>query len=67
MEKNYWKYWELTNCNFSDLKSGMKVRYTVEKDEERGKREEMPCCRATKVTVVDFWASVWYIGYTKEY
>ncbi|MCL2126829.1 MAG: NYN domain-containing protein [Treponema sp.] len=49
----FFHYSRLTNCDFSDLKFGMKVRYTVEEDLERSKREEMPCYRAVKVTLVD--------------
>jgi cold shock CspA family protein len=54
-EKNniFFHYSRLTNCDFSDLKFGMKVRYTIEEDEERTKRDEMPRFRATKVTLVD--------------
>jgi cold shock CspA family protein len=54
-EKNniFFHYSRLTNCDFSDLKFGMKVRYTIEEDEERSKRDEMPRYRATKVTLVD--------------
>jgi cold shock CspA family protein len=49
----FFHYSRLTNCDFSDLKFGMKVRYTIEEDEERTKRDEMPRYRATKVTLVD--------------
>jgi cold shock CspA family protein len=54
-EKNniFFHYSRLTNCDFSDLKFGMKVRYTIEEDEERTKRDEMPRYRATNVTLVD--------------
>jgi cold shock CspA family protein/uncharacterized LabA/DUF88 family protein len=49
----FFHYSRLTNCDFSELKFGMKVRYAVEEDEERSKREEMPCYRATKVALID--------------
>ncbi|MCL2042736.1 MAG: NYN domain-containing protein [Treponema sp.] len=49
----FFHYSRLTNCDFAELKQGMKVRYTVEEDAERSKREEMPCYRATKVTLVE--------------
>ena len=49
----FFHYSTLTNCDFSDLKPGMKVRYTTEEDEERSKRSEMPCFRATKVSLVE--------------
>ena len=54
-EKNniFFHYSRLTNCDFSELKYGMKVRYTVEEDEERSKREGVRCFRATKVTLVE--------------
>jgi uncharacterized LabA/DUF88 family protein len=49
----FFHYSKLANCDFSELKFGMKVRYTVEEDEERSKREDMPCFRATRVALVD--------------
>jgi len=54
-EKNniFFHYSRLTNCDFSDLKFGMEVRYTIEEDEERTKRDAMPRFRASKVTLVD--------------
>jgi len=54
-EKNniFFHYSRLTNCDFSDLKAGMKVRCSIEEDPERSKREEMPVYRATKVTLVE--------------
>ena len=54
-EKNniFFHYSRLTNCDFTDLKFGMKVRYTIEEDEERSKRSEMPCYRATRVTLIE--------------
>jgi cold shock CspA family protein/uncharacterized LabA/DUF88 family protein len=48
----FFHYSRLTNCDFSELKPGMKVHYTTEEDEERSKREGMPCYRATKVTLL---------------
>ena len=47
----FFHYSKLSNCDISELKVGMKVRYTVEEDEERSKRENMSCYRATKVTL----------------
>ncbi|MDR0315542.1 MAG: NYN domain-containing protein [Treponema sp.] len=54
-EKNniFFHYSRVTNCDFPELKFGMKVKYTVEEDEERSKRDNAPRYRATKVTVVD--------------
>ena len=54
-EKNniFFHYSRVANCDFSDLKFGMKVKYTVEEDEERSKRDEAIRYRATKVTVVE--------------
>ena len=49
----FFHYSTLTNCDFFDLKPGMKVRYTMEEDEERSKRNETPCYRATKVTLIE--------------
>jgi len=49
----FFHYSRVTNCDFSDLKFGMKVRYTVEEDEERTKRDGAGRYRATKVTVID--------------
>jgi len=49
----FFHYSRLANCDFPDLKFGMKVRYTIEEDIERSKKEEMPRFRATKVTLVD--------------
>ena len=49
----FFHYSRLANCDFSVLKSGMKVRYTIEEDEERSKREEMPVYRATRVTLIE--------------
>ena len=54
-EKNniFFHYSRLANCDFSELKVGMKVRYTIEEDEERSKRNETPCYRATRVTLIE--------------
>jgi cold shock CspA family protein/uncharacterized LabA/DUF88 family protein len=49
----FFHYSRLTNCDFSELKTGMKVRCTIEEDPERSKREEMPVYRATKVTLIE--------------
>jgi cold shock CspA family protein len=49
----FFHYSRLTNCDFADLKSGMKVRCSIEEDLERSKKEEMPVYRATKVTLIE--------------
>jgi cold shock CspA family protein/uncharacterized LabA/DUF88 family protein len=49
----FFHYSRLTNCDFSELKSGMKVRCSIEEDPERSKREEAPVYRATKVTLIE--------------
>jgi cold shock CspA family protein/uncharacterized LabA/DUF88 family protein len=49
----FFHYSRLTNCDFSELKAGMRVRCTIEEDPERSKREEMPVYRATKVTLIE--------------
>jgi len=49
----FFHYSRLTNCDFSDLRVGMKVRCSIEEDPERSKRDEMPVYRATKVTVIE--------------
>jgi len=49
----FFHYSRVTNCEFYELKFGMKVRYTVEEDEERSKRDGAPRYRAIKVTVID--------------
>lgn len=48
----FFHYSRLTNCDFSYLRTGMKVKYNVEEDEERTKRDGAERFRATKVTVV---------------
>ena len=49
----FFHYSRVTNCEFHELKFGMKVKYTVEEDEERSKRDGAPRFRATRVTVID--------------
>jgi cold shock CspA family protein/uncharacterized LabA/DUF88 family protein len=49
----FFHYSRVTNCEFADIKTGMKVKYTVEEDEERSKRDNAVRYRATKVTVID--------------
>ena len=49
----FFHYSTVTNRDFSELRSGMNVKYTVEKDEERSKRDEVLRYRARKVTVLD--------------
>jgi cold shock CspA family protein len=53
-EKNniFFHYSRVTNSEFADLKTGMKVKYTVEEDEERSKRDNATRYRATKVSVI---------------
>ena len=48
----FFHYSRLANCDFSELKYGMQVKYTVEEDEERTKRDGAPRFRATRVTLV---------------
>ncbi|MCL2557035.1 MAG: NYN domain-containing protein [Treponema sp.] len=54
-EKNniFFHYSRLANCEFPDLRPGMKVCYTIEEDEERSKQEERPVYRATRVTLLE--------------
>jgi cold shock CspA family protein len=49
----FFHYSRLTNCDFSELKTGMRVRCSIEEDPERSKREEIPVYRATKVTLIE--------------
>jgi cold shock CspA family protein/uncharacterized LabA/DUF88 family protein len=49
----FFHYSTVTNRDFAELQTGMKVKYTVEADEERSKREEQPRYRAYKVTVIE--------------
>jgi cold shock CspA family protein/uncharacterized LabA/DUF88 family protein len=53
-EKNniFFHYSRVTNCEFSELKAGMAVKYLVEEDEERSKRDNAPRYRATRVRVI---------------
>jgi len=48
----FFHYSRLTNCDFLELKYGMQVKYTVEEDEERSKRDGAPRFRATRVTLI---------------
>jgi cold shock CspA family protein len=49
----FFHYSTVTNRDFSELQTGMKVKYILEDDEERSKKEEMPRYRANKVTVIE--------------
>ncbi|MCL2478480.1 MAG: NYN domain-containing protein, partial [Treponema sp.] len=49
----FFHYSTVANRDFSELKAGMKVKYQVEEDEERTKRDDAQRFRATKVTVFD--------------
>ncbi|MCL2213587.1 MAG: NYN domain-containing protein [Treponema sp.] len=49
----FFHYSRVINCDFTDIKFGMKVKYTVETDEERSKREGAPRYRATKVALIN--------------
>jgi cold shock CspA family protein/uncharacterized LabA/DUF88 family protein len=49
----FFHYSRVTNCEFHELKYGMNVKYTVEEDEERSKKDGSPRFRAIKVTVID--------------
>jgi uncharacterized LabA/DUF88 family protein/cold shock CspA family protein len=49
----FFHYSTVTNRDFSELKTGMKVKYIVEEDLERSKRDEETRYRAAKVTVLD--------------
>jgi len=49
----FFHYSRVTNCDFSDLKFGMKVKYTAEEDEERSKRDGAPRYRAKKIMVIE--------------
>jgi uncharacterized LabA/DUF88 family protein len=49
----FFHYSRVTNCEFYELKFGMKVKYLVEEDDERSKRDGAPRFRAIKVTVID--------------
>jgi len=49
----FFHYSRVTNCDFTELKYGMKVKYSLEEDQERSKRDGAPRYRAIKVTVID--------------
>jgi cold shock CspA family protein/uncharacterized LabA/DUF88 family protein len=49
----FFHYTRLANCDFAELKPGMKVKYTIEEDAERSKREETPVYRATRITLIE--------------
>jgi len=49
----FFHYSRLTNCEFHELKFGMNVKYSVEEDAERTKKDGAPRFRATKVTVIN--------------
>ena len=49
----FFHYSTVANRDFSELRYGMKVKYTVEEDEERSKKDEVLRFRARKVSVLD--------------
>jgi uncharacterized LabA/DUF88 family protein len=49
----FFHYSRVTNCDFQEIKFGMKVKYTVEEDAERSKRDGAERFRASKVTIID--------------
>jgi cold shock CspA family protein/uncharacterized LabA/DUF88 family protein len=49
----FFHYSTVTNKEFSELQPGMKVKYLLEEDFIRSKRDEAPRYRATKVTVIE--------------
>ena len=49
----FFHYSKVTNCDFQDIKFGMRVKYEVEEDAERSKKDGAPRFRATKVTITD--------------
>jgi cold shock CspA family protein/uncharacterized LabA/DUF88 family protein len=49
----FFHYSTLTNKDFSELQAGMRVRYQVEEDPERSRREGERRYRACRVTVID--------------
>ena len=49
----FFHYSRLTNCDFAELKYGMQVKYSVEEDEERSKRDGAPRFRATRVALIN--------------
>jgi cold shock CspA family protein/uncharacterized LabA/DUF88 family protein len=48
----FFHYSSITNRDFSELQTGMKVRYTREEDAQRYKREGAPRYKAVKVTII---------------
>jgi uncharacterized LabA/DUF88 family protein/cold shock CspA family protein len=48
----FFYYDTVTNMEFNELEVGMKVKYLLEEDMERSKRDNAPRYRASKVTVV---------------
>jgi cold shock CspA family protein/uncharacterized LabA/DUF88 family protein len=48
----FFHYSSITNRDFSELQTGMKVRYTREEDAQRCKREGAPRYKAVKVTIM---------------
>jgi len=49
----FFHYSKLANCDFSELRYGTTVKYSVEEDEERSKREGGLRFRATRVKLVN--------------
>jgi cold shock CspA family protein/uncharacterized LabA/DUF88 family protein len=49
----FFHYSTLTNMDFDELNTGMRVKYYTEEDLERSKKEDAPRYRAYKVTVLD--------------
>ena len=49
----FFHYSTLTNIDFDELETGMKVKYYTEEDLERTKKEDAPRYRAHKVMVLD--------------
>jgi cold shock CspA family protein/uncharacterized LabA/DUF88 family protein len=49
----FFHYSTVTNREYEELQAGMRVKYSVEGDEERSKREAAPRFRACKVTVIE--------------
>ena len=49
----FFHYSRVTNCDFSELKFGMKVKYCVEEDAERSKKDGAIRYRAVRISVID--------------
>jgi cold shock CspA family protein/uncharacterized LabA/DUF88 family protein len=49
----FFHYSTLTNMDFDELGTGMRVKYYTEEDLERSKKEDAPRYRACRVTVLD--------------